>query len=105
MNKDKYFADMYVHLHPDSLFDDRDAFEKELLEKELLEKELCESSGVFSVHFDDDEYRSAMIVAYNPEAVSSDVLLEIIRKSYVAAVSVAGTLTRVSDSVATLNNK
>ena len=100
MNKDKYFADMYVHLHPDSLFDDREAFEKE-----LLEKELCESSGVFSVHFDDDEYRSAMIVAYNPEAVSSDVLLEIIRKSYVAAVSVAGTLTRVSDSVATLNNK
>ncbi|MBE9559826.1 MAG: hypothetical protein IMF15_03510 [Proteobacteria bacterium] len=100
MNKDKYFADMYVHLHPDSLFDDRESFEKE-----LLEKELCESSGVFSVHFDDDERRSAMIVAYNPEAVSSDVLLEIIRKSYVAAVSVAGTLTRVSDSLATLNNK
>ena len=35
MNKDKYFADMYVHLHPDSLFDDR----------EKLEKELCESDG------------------------------------------------------------
>lgn len=100
MNRDKYFADMYVHLHPDSLFGDRKAFEKE-----LLEKKLCESSGVFSVHFDDDEHRNAMIVAYNPEAVSSDELLGIIRKSYVAAVSVAGTLTRVSDSVATLNNK
>lgn len=86
---------MYVHLHPDSLFDDR----------EKLEKELCESSGVFSVHFDEDEYRSAMIVAYNPEAVSSDVLLEIIRKSYVSAVSVAGSLMRVSDSAAILNNK
>ena len=71
MNKDKYFADMYVHLHPDSMFDDR----------EKLEKELCESSGVFSVHFDEDEHRNAMIVAYNPEAVSSDELLEIIRKS------------------------
>ncbi len=95
MNKDKYFADMYVHLHPDSLFDDRGK----------LEKDLCESSGVFSVHFDEDEHRNAMIVAYNPEAVSSDVLLEIIRKSFVGAVSVAGTLMRVSDSVATLNNK
>lgn len=95
MNKDKYFADMYVHLHPDSLFDGRGK----------LEKDLCESSGVFSVHFDEDEHRNAMIVAYNPEAVSSDVLLEIIRKSYVGAVSVAGTLMRVSDSVASLNNK
>jgi len=95
MNKDKYFADMYVHLHPDSLFDDRGK----------LEKDLCESSGVFSVHFDEDEHRNAMIVAYNPEAVSSDVLLEIIRKSFVGAVSVAGMLMRVSDSVATLNNK
>ena len=95
MNKDKYFADMYVHLHPDSLFDDRGK----------LEKDLSESSGVFSVHFDEDEHRNAMIVAYNPEAVSSDVLLEIIRKSFVGAVSVAGTLMRVSDSVATLNNK
>ena len=95
MNKDKYFADMYVHLHPDSLFDDRGK----------LEIELCESSGVFSVHFDEDEHRNAMIVAYNPEAVSSDVLLEIIRKSYQGAVSVAGTLMRVSDSAATLNNK
>ena len=86
---------MYVHLHLDSLFDDRGK----------LEKDLCESSGVFSVHFDEDEHRNAMIVAYNPEAVSSDVLLEIIRKSFVGAVSVAGTLMRVSDSVATLNNK
>ena len=86
---------MYVHLHPDSLFDDRGK----------LEKDLCESSGVFSVYFDEDEHRNAMIVTYNPEAVSSDVLLEIIRKSFVGAVSVAGTLMRVSDSVATLNNK
>ena len=100
MNKDKYFADMYVHLHPDSLFDDRETFDKE-----LLEKELCESSGVFSVHFDKDENRSAMIVSYNPEAASSDVLLEIIKKSYAGAVGVAGTLMRVSDSIATMNNK
>ncbi len=95
MNKDKYFADMYVHLHRDSLFDDRGK----------LEKELCESSGVFSVHFDADEHRDAMIVAYNPGVVSSDALLEIIRKNYIDAISVAGTLTRVSDSETTLVNK
>ena len=100
MNKDKYFADMYVHLHPDSTLDDREAFEKV-----LLEKALCESSGVFSVHFDDDEQRNAMIVAYNPEAVSSDELLEIIRRSYVNAVSVAGALMRVADNVTALNSK
>ena len=95
MNKDKYFADMYVHLHADSLFENRAA----------VEKELCDSNGVFSVHFDEDEHRSAMIVAYNPEAVSSDVLLEIIRIDYTEAVSVAGTLTRVSDSADNLNIK
>ncbi len=95
MNKDKYFADMYVHLHPDDLFDDRDK----------LEKDLCESSGVYSVHFDEDENRNAMFVAYNPEIVSSDLLLEIIRKSYADAVSVAGTLTRVRESAAPLNSE
>ena len=95
MKKDKYFADMYVHLHQDSLCDD----------KGKLEKELCESIGVFSVHFDEDEHRNAMIVAYNPEAVSSDELLEIIRKCCEGAVSVAGSLMRVRGSEVTLNNK
>ena len=95
MNKNKYFADMYVHLHQESMCDD----------KAILEKELCESSGVFSVHFDEDENRNAMIVAYNPEVASSDVLMEIIRKCCEGAVSVAGSLMRVSDSEVTLNNK
>jgi len=95
MNKNKYFADMYVHLYSDSLCDDR----------EKLEKEVCESSGVFSVHFDEDKYRNAMFVAYNPAAVSSEELLAIIRKSYEGAVSVAGSLKRVNDSAATLAGK
>ena len=87
MNNSKFFADDYVHLHPDNLFDDRGK----------LEKALRASSGVFSVHFDTDEYRNAMIVAYDPEAVSSEILLEIIRKSYVRAVRVASMLMRVSN--------
>lgn len=86
MSKDKYFADIYVYLRPDSLFDDR----------EKVERELCASCGVFSVHFDTDETRNAMIVAYNPEAVSSEDLLDIIRNRYEKAVSVASVLTSVS---------
>ena len=85
MNRDKLFADIYVYLHPDSLFDYRNK----------VEEELRAISGVFSVHFNADECRNAMFVAYNPRAVSSDVLLEIIRKSYVRAVRVARMLMRV----------
>ncbi len=88
MKKDKLFADLYVHLHSDSLSDDRGK----------VEKELRDSSGVFTVHFDADKYRNAMLVSYNPNAVSSEVLLEIIRKSYVRAVRVAGMLMRVEAS-------
>ncbi len=62
MNNNKFFADDYVHLHHDGLLDDR----------ENVEKALCALSGVFSVHFDTDELRHAMCVAYNPEAVSSN---------------------------------
>jgi len=85
INNDMFFADDYVHLHPDSLFDDRGE----------VEEELRASGGVFSVHCDTDECRNAMIVAYDPEAVSSEALLEIIRKSYARAVRVASMLMRV----------
>lgn len=86
MRKNKYFADDYVHLHPGSL----------LIDRRKVEKELRDSRGVFSVHFDTDELRHAMFVAYNPEAISSEVLLEIIRKSYAKAVRVASALMRVT---------
>ncbi len=86
MSKDRYFSDIYVHLHPDSSFDDRAE----------VEKELCASCGVFSVHFDADENHDAMMVAYNPETVSSETLLEIIRNHYERAVSVANVFMRVS---------
>ena len=85
MNKDKLFADIYVHLHHDSQFDDKDR----------VENELYASSGVFTVHFDADKYRNAMYVSYNPNAVSSEILLEIIRKSYIRAVRVASMLMTV----------
>ena len=85
MNKDKFFADIYVHLHQDSLLDD----------KNRLDEELLASSGVYSIHYDMNGYRNAMYVSYNQNAVSSDILFEIIRKSYVRAVRVANMLMTV----------
>ena len=82
MNKDKYFADIYVHLHQDSFLDD----------KNRVDEELRASCGVYSIHYDMNGYRNAMFVSYNPNIVSSDVLLEIIRKNYVRAVRVASML-------------
>ena len=85
MNKDNAFADIDVHLHPDSLFDNKGS----------IEKELRASDGVFAVHFDADIDRHAMFVSYNPNAVSSEVLLEIIKRSYIRAVRVASVLMTV----------
>lgn len=85
MNNDKFFADDYVHLRPDGVFDNR----------VKIEKALCVLSGVFSVHFDADALSHAMFIAYNPEVVESETLLEIIRKSYIKAVKVSSILTRV----------
>ena len=85
MNKDKYFADIYVHLHSDS----------RLEEKGKVEQALCSSQGVFSVHFDRDKSRNAMVVAYNPEAISAEALLNIIQKKYARAVKVATMWMRV----------
>jgi hypothetical protein len=79
MNKDKLFADIYVHLHPDCLHDKKDE----------VEKVLRSSDGVIAVHFDADMDRHALFVSYNPNAVSPEVLLDIIRRSYKRAVRVA----------------
>ena len=61
MNNDQFFADIYLHLHADNFSDDRGK----------VEKELRDASGVFTVHFDADKYRDAMLVSYNPNIVSS----------------------------------
>ena len=78
MSKDINIADITVHLHPESSCDDRDK----------VEEELRAQDGVISVHFNDEEHPHIMIVAYNPEAVSSDVLLESIKKCDAKAVKV-----------------
>ena len=62
MSTDINIADFTVHLHPESSCDDRDK----------VEQDLRAQDGVVSVHFDTEEHAHAMIVAYNPEAVSSD---------------------------------
>ena len=63
-------ADIVVHLHPDATADC----------KGKIDEGLRAQNGVVSVHFSEKEHPHALIVAYNPEAVSSGTLLAEIRK-------------------------
>ncbi len=72
-------ADITVHLHPECSCDDGNN----------IEQALSVVDGVISVRFDADLHPHAMVVAYSPEAVSSDVLLGIIRKCDPRAVKVS----------------
>jgi hypothetical protein len=76
MSTDISIADIVVHLHPESSCDDR----------EKIERELRAHDGVVSVHFNEEEHPHALIVAYNPDAVSSETLLAEIRKCDAQAV-------------------
>jgi len=69
MNKDINIADIIVHLHPESSCDNSS-----------IENELRSHDGVISVHFDTDNHPHSVIVAYNTDAVTSEVLLNGIRK-------------------------
>ncbi len=70
MNKEAYIADIIVHLHPDTSCDNR----------EKVERDLRAHDGVVSVHFSEAEHPHALVVAYNPEAVTSEEVLAEIRK-------------------------
>ena len=71
MSTDISIVDIVVHLHPETTVDCKGAIDEGLRAKD----------GVVSVHFNEEEHPHALIVAYNPEAVSSDTLLAEIRKS------------------------
>ena len=71
MNTDINITDIVVHLHPETTGECKGRIDKELRAKD----------GVVSVHFNEEQHPHALIVAYNPEAVSSDTLLAEIRKS------------------------
>ncbi|VAW75927.1 hypothetical protein MNBD_GAMMA15-945 [hydrothermal vent metagenome] len=70
MNTDINIADIVVHLHPDATPECKDRIEEELRAEE----------GVVSVHFSEDDHPHALVVAYNPKAVTSETLLADIRK-------------------------
>ncbi len=70
MRKDINIADIVVHLHPESSCDDRN----------VMEQELREHEGVVSVHFDTNIHPHSLVVAYNPEVISSALILEGVRK-------------------------
>jgi len=70
MSKDISIADIVVHLHPDISCDD----------EEKVERDLRARNGVISVHFNEKQHPHAVVVAYNPEAVTSQEVLTEIRK-------------------------
>lgn len=63
-------ADIMIHLHPDTSPADR----------ETLEQALRELEGVVSVHFNHADHPHAVVIAYNPDAVSSGSVLGVVRK-------------------------
>ena len=76
MGRNINIADIVVHLHPDCSCDDRNK----------MEQDLRAHNGVVSVHFDTKEHPHAVVVAYNPDAVTSAEVLAEIRKCDTQAV-------------------
>ena len=70
MNTDISIPDFIVHLHPDTTAEC----------KGRIDKGLRAQDGVVSVHFNEEDHPHALVVAYNPGAVSSNTLLAEIRK-------------------------
>ncbi|MEA2080820.1 MAG: hypothetical protein U9P00_13400, partial [Pseudomonadota bacterium] len=66
------------HLHPESSPD----------EKEKIENELRAHDGILSVHYNEEDHPHAVVVAYNPDAVTSQEILTEIRKYDKTAVMV-----------------
>jgi hypothetical protein len=69
MSKDVSIVDIVVHLHPESSHDDR----------ETIDAQLRALDGVMSVHFSEENHPHALIVAYNPDVISSESVLGEIR--------------------------
>ncbi len=70
MSKDISIVDVVVHLHPESSCDDRAKVERSLRDHE----------GVISVHFNAEEHPHAMVIAYDPDAITSQEILAEVRK-------------------------
>jgi len=70
MNKEAHIADIVVHLHPETSCDDSGK----------MEQDLRAHDGVISVHFSDEAHPHSVVVAYNPDAVTSAEVLSEIRK-------------------------
>ncbi len=78
MSKEVNITDITFHLHPDSSCDDR----------EKMEQMLRAHNGVISVHFNTDEHPHTVVVAYNPDAVTSEEMLSEIKTCDPAAMMV-----------------
>jgi len=78
MGTDVNITDITVHLHPESSCDDRDK----------IEQALRAHNGVVSVHFNTDEHPHTVVIAYNPDAITSEEVLTEIRTCDPAAMMV-----------------
>lgn len=77
------FADLYVHLHADRL----------MQAAARVEARLKQTGGVLGVHFG-DECRHSLYVAYDPQTISAENLMALIRLDCASARRVACIFTR-----------
>lgn len=70
MTKDTNIVDIVFHLHPATSCDDRSA----------MEQGLRACVGVISVRFERSDHPHAVVVVYDPQAVSAEQLLAEVRK-------------------------
>jgi hypothetical protein len=63
-------VDVLVYVHPELATADRTR----------LEREVAGSVGVISANFDKHKHPHALTIQYNPDAVQSTQLLEVVRK-------------------------
>ena len=70
MNTNPSIVDIIVHLHPACSCDDTNK----------IESYVRSLNGVFSVHFNEEAHPHALLVAYNPDAVTAQEILAEVHK-------------------------
>lgn len=68
-------VDVLVYVHPELAAQDRSR----------LEREVAAAEGVIAANFDQHKHPHALLVQYNPDAVQSSQLLEMVRREDPAA--------------------
>ena len=70
MNANTSISDIIVHLHPECSCDDTNK----------VENDVRSLNGVVSVHFNEEAHPHALLVAFNPDAVTAQEILAEVHK-------------------------